>query len=345
MVILQDGRRFGSISGGCLEGDVCRKAWWFTEDRKPAVRVYDTSADDEVVWEFGLGCKGQVHLLFERVNDAGTAEMLRFLTSAGAARRPVVVATIIASGVAARVGDRLLFDADGVRGGSLAGSALESDVLAQVRECYLQQRSHLARLPGMEVFVESIAPALSLIVFGAGHDAQPLVRFAGELGWKVTVADGRANYATRERFPEASRVVVLDPKEPLRGIEVTRETAMVFLTHNYNQDLALLRHVLPLKPRYLGLLGPKSRAEELLAEVALPVTGIDVHAPIGLDLGSDAPVSIALAVVAEIQAVVCGRDGGKLRERQAPIHDPAIESGIADEQLAVSQESAICELS
>ena len=353
MLILADGRRIGSISGGCLEGDVCRKARWLTAGGKPAVRVYDTSSDDDAVWEFGLGCNGVVHVLFEGVGDSAPAEMLRFVADARNQRRAVVVATVVgvSDSAVAKLGARLLFDAGGIHGGSLAGSPLEAEVLAHSRECYLQQKSHLAHLAGdagasagCDVFVEWIGPPLALVIFGAGHDAQPLVRFAKELGWQVTVADGRANYATQERFPDADRVVVLDPKNPLLGIEVTRETAVVVMTHNYPQDAALLRHILPARPRYLGLLGPKSRTEDLLAEVALPVSGIDLHAPVGLDLGSDAPSSIALAVIAEMQAVLHGRAGGMLKHRHAPIHDATAESGVADRGVINKAEVALCEL-
>ena len=72
MLILPDGRRIGSISGGCLESDISRKAWWFTESGKPVVRVYDTSSDDDAVWEFGLGCNGVIHLMLERVSMPST---------------------------------------------------------------------------------------------------------------------------------------------------------------------------------------------------------------------------------------------------------------------------------
>jgi xanthine dehydrogenase accessory factor len=355
MLIFPDGRRIGSISGGCLEGDVCRKAWWFTEGGNPSVRVYDTSSEDDAVWEFGLGCNGVVHVLFERVGDRGADGMLRFVAAARTARRAVTVATVVgvADSSPVRLGDRLLFDAAGVRGGALAGSPLEAEVLAQARECFLRQKSHLAHLSrsaasgaagGYDVFLEWIGPPPALVVFGAGHDAQPLVRFAKEIGWHVTLADGRANYATPERFPDADRVVVLNRHNPLKGIEITRETAVVMMTHNYPLDAVLLRHILPAKPRYLGMLGPQSRTENLLEEVGMPVTGIDLHAPVGLDLGSDAPVSIALAIVAEIQAALHGRVGGMLKNRQGPIHDAALESGAADPNLASTKEAAACEL-
>jgi xanthine/CO dehydrogenase XdhC/CoxF family maturation factor len=347
MLILADGRRIGSISGGCLEGDVCRKAWWFTENGQPSVRVYDTSSEDDAVWEFGLGCNGIVHVLFERVGDAGTAEMLRFLGEARAARRPVTVATVIAAAERGpcRVGERLLFDGRGVQGGRLAGSPVAAEVVAQVRESFARQKNHLAHLEGCDVFVETVLPPQALVVFGAGHDAQPLVRMAAELGWQVTVADGRRSYATAERFPEAARVAVIDPREPLRGIEIDRDTAVVMMTHNFPQDAKLLPHILPRKPRYLGMLGPKSRTEDLFAEVGLPVTGIDVHAPVGLDIGSDLPEAIALSIVAEIQAFLENRSGRMLKHREGPIHDSVYESGQRSGRLVENTEIAICDLS
>lgn len=350
MLILPDGRRIGSISGGCLEGDVCRKAWWFTEGGQPSVRVYDTSSDDDAVWEFGLGCNGIVHVLFERVDDPSTSAMLGFLAESRRERRPATVATVIAvaEGAPCRVGDRLLFDGRGISanwgGGALAGSPVEQEVLAQVRESFVRQKNHLAHCEGFDVFIETVLPPQRLVVFGAGHDAQPLVRMAAELGWQVTVADGRRNYATAERFPAADAVVVIDPRDPMKGIAIDRDTAVVMMTHNYPQDAKLLPHILPARPRYLGMLGPKSRSEDLFAEVGLPLTGIDVHAPVGLDIGSDLPEAIALAIVAEIQAFLEHRQGGMLRLRQGPIHEAVLESGRSSANLVSLPETATCDL-
>jgi len=347
MLILPDGRRIGSISGGCLEGDVSKKAWWFTEGGKPSVRVYDTSAEDDAVWEFGLGCNGIVHVLFERIQDSSTQELLKFLKDSRARRVPVAVATVIGvtANSPANIGDRLLFDADGAQGGSLLGSSLEAELLASLRDAFLHGKTHLAHLASCDVLIEWVAAPVPVVVFGAGHDALPFVKFAKELGWNVTVADGRANYATAARFPDADNVVVIDPKQPLRGIEITRETIVVMMTHNYPQDVKLMQHILPAKPRYLGLLGPQSRAENLLEEVQLPLTGIDLHAPVGLDLGGDAPESIALAIVAEIQAVLNVRAGGMLKLRQGPIHAPVLETGTVTAAIELKKELAACDLS
>jgi len=210
MLILADGTRVGTVSGGCLENDVSRKAWWLTEGGHSVVRAYDTSSDDDVVWEFGLGCNGVIHVLFERLECRETQEMLNFLHNSRTARRGGVMATVVAAspGCPSCVGDRLLVESPGLCVGALARSPLESEIRPHISTCFLQQRSCLAHLPGCDVFVEWVGPPIPLIVFGAGHDAIPLVRFAKELGWHVTVADGRRAYATVARFPEADHVAL-----------------------------------------------------------------------------------------------------------------------------------------
>ncbi len=342
--ISPDGRRIGTVSGGCLESDVTKKAWWFTENGHAALRAYDTSSGDDAVWEFGLGCNGVVHVLFERMDSPDACDLTAFLAKNRSARRGAAVATVVGVKDASRaqLGQRLLVETSGAVGGSLKGSELEPEIADHASACCVCQRSFLAHLSDCDVFVEWVAAPVPLVIFGAGHDAIPMVKFAKELGWHVTVADGRANYAKRERFPDADQVVVLGREDVLAGIEITRETVVVFMTHNYPMDVVLAENILPYKPRYLGLLGPKSSGEKLLAEAAKPTRGVDVHAPVGLDIGAHTPEAIALSILAEIQASLAGRAGGMLKYRDAGIHEPAEETGAPG--IRPLTENAICEL-
>jgi len=335
MLILPDGRRIGCVSGGCLEGEIVRKAWWLTESGEPVVRLYDTTSEDDAVWEFGLGCNGVVHVMLERVNTAAACGTLEFLDTHRAARKAAVVATVVHSdGVSGvQVGDRLLVDESGAAGGSLSGSAMERQVSVHATEAFREKKSRLAHMHGADVFVEWIGPPLSLVVFGAGHDAIPLVNFATQLGWDVTVADGRPAYARTERFPGAGRVVGLPTCDPLLEVDIDTETAVVMMTHNYPLDALLLPRILPLRPRYLGLLGPRARGDRLFSELGLKQPGF-MHAPAGLDTGCDSPEAIALSIVAEIQAETNSRAGGKLKHRQEPIHTAACEVGAASPEHA-----------
>jgi xanthine/CO dehydrogenase XdhC/CoxF family maturation factor len=330
MLMIPDGRRIGCVSGGCLEGEIVKKAWWFTESGAPVVRLYDTRSEDEAVWEFGLGCNGVVHVMLERINTPAAAAMLDYLDIHRAQRKPVASATVIRTGDCSdiRVGDRLLLDESLTAAGSLSGSAIESQVLLHAAAALREKKSRLAHVGAIDVFVEWIGPPLSLVVFGAGHDAIPLVNFARQLGWDVTVADARSTYARRDRFPGADRVIVLAGGGALPELNIDRDTAVVVMTHNYPLDGLLVPQLLRLRPRYMGLLGPRARAERLFSELGLNQPPF-VHAPAGLDAGCDSPEAIALSIVAEIQAETNSRPGGKLKHRREPIHTAAYEVGLS----------------
>jgi xanthine dehydrogenase accessory factor len=344
MLLVPDGRRLGTISGGCLEGEISRKAWWFTAEGIPVVRVYDTTSDEDAVWEFGLGCNGIVQVMLERASSASARALFHFLRRNGS-ERPAVVATVVRSSMVV-AGERLFLGASGMPEGPLTKSKQIEAYAKQAFDAKSSRYVHLDNDPLLgdaEVFFEWIAPRQSLIIFGAGHDAAPVVRFAAELGWSVTVADCRPAYAKTDCFPEAERVIVMAQRDLLRDIVVTEDTAVVIMTHNYPLDGRLLPEILKYNPCYLGMLGPRNRAERLFDELNLdpPAT---VHAPVGLDIGCDTPAAIALSIVSEVQAALEHRQGGKLCHRRGPIHAPALETGAAGMQtLAESVRPAFCE--
>jgi xanthine/CO dehydrogenase XdhC/CoxF family maturation factor len=157
-------------------------------------------------------------------------------------------------------------------------TALGAIVLNDARAALSNNQSILKQyqLPGgnAEVFIEVIQPPLPLIIFGAGDDAKPVVRFAKELGWHVTVVDSRPAYATSERFPSADVLVVSRPKHIRERITIDPATVAVMMTHNYLQDQELLKTLLPSAVRYLGILGPKSRTQRLLRELLQQEVGL-----------------------------------------------------------------------
>ncbi|MEZ5353840.1 MAG: XdhC family protein [Bryobacteraceae bacterium] len=333
MLLVPDGRRIGTVSGGCLEGDIARKAWWFTGSGEPVVKVYDTTSDDEAVWEFGLGCNGVVHVLLERIANPSSREMLEFLDRARRSAGNAVVATVVRCRpeTIVRTGQRLLMRDGEPVGGDLAHSLAAAALSPHIRDAARTRQSCYVHpsepgLAGAEVFVEFVPRPQDLVVFGAGHDAIPVVEMAAALGWRVTVADGRPDYATPQRFPRATRVTVVRPSDPLDGIAITPETAVVMMTHSYPFDRGVLPVVVARQPRYIGLLGPSARAERLLRETGIPRPA-SLYAPVGLDIGCETPAAIAVAIIAEIQAVVHGRRGGMLNGRSTSIHSPVLETG------------------
>ncbi len=314
MLITGDGGRTGSISGGCLEGDVVKKAWWLTGETDAVVRVYDNTSDDDAVWAFGLGCNGVVHVLLERFG-AGTQplpiSLLEACRTAGG-----VLATVISG---EETGQKLAIFPDGSERREMARAVLADAVGTVACAVFESGKSQLTTVDDVEVFVEYIAPPLRLLVVGAGQDALPLMRFARELGWHVTVVDGRSHLARPERFPQADRVLTADLENPLGGLNVDAQTAAVIMSHSYEQDAAFMGALHPLELRYLGALGPRKRTERMLDELGYTARP-DLHSPVGLDLGADTSEEIALAIVSEIQATLKARPGGMLLHKPGPIH-------------------------
>ena len=339
MLIAADGQTVGSVSGGCLERDVLNQAQRVLQWNKPRVVTYDSMSDDDIVWEFNLGCNGIVDVLIEPLPYKGKADLLAFLADCLDHRQAGIVATVfgVEGPMKATIGNRLMLSEQqpaihDIRDDDLA-EAIRGDARLALESGTPKVTMYAMATGRADVFIEVIQPPVPLVIFGAGHDAVPLVRFAKELGWHVTVVDPRPGYATRTRFPLADTLIVCRPEEVYAHIKIQRCTVAVVMTHNYIHDAELLRTLLPSPLRYLGLLGPKRRAQRLLHEarekgVLLSESNLDlVYGPIGLDIGADTPEVIALAVVAEIQTVLAGRLGGMLRTREGPLHEqsPAVE--------------------
>ncbi len=333
MLICEDGNCVGAISGGCLESDIARKAAWWTADGRPALRVYDTSSE-EAAWEFGLGCNGVITVMLERLNRPETDEALTFIHARRAARESSVVATVIrAEGSAGvRLGDRLLWHAGAARGGAVMWSPLAGETADAAVCAHEERRSRLLHLESADVFVEFVPARQQLVIFGAGRDAIPVVTIAAEQGWNITVADGRPAYAKAARFPGADAVLRIPSDSDISDIAFDPGAVVLMMTHNYSQDGKLLPQILERRPRYLGMLGPRRRAESLFDEIGEDIRKWNVNAPAGLDLGGDSPAGIALSIVSEIQSVLAGRSGIALRWRSGPIHAAPAESGRAGSQ-------------
>jgi xanthine dehydrogenase accessory factor len=294
----------GTISGGCLESDVVRRAAWIARDRA-AMERYSTSFDDTSDIPFGLGCGGTVDLLFEPVAAPEGEALLRALEDSLTGREFKVVSFLPDDRRSLR---RVVFDAAGEI--VFASPELSQHKLDCARTM-TPGRAYQGR------FAERIEAPQRLFVLGAGDDAKPLVEMAALLGWTVIVADGRAQLATAERFPRAERVTVLRGGADTLG--AGHQDAAILMTHSYEQDRGLLTSLLPIAPAYLGLLGSRHRSSLLIAEAAAMLgRSVEdccerVFAPVGMDLGGDGPEAIALAIVAEVQAVASGRIGGSRR--------------------------------
>ena len=296
LIVTATGERVGSISGGCLEEDVLARAQTVAATGNPELVTYDTSSENDLVWGVGLGCHGVVQVLLEFI-PATPPAWVTTLAANLTIRRPTPLAVVW------RSSDPKL--------------PLGTRLAAELRP------------PSADaaVFRETLTPPPSLLIFGAGDDAQPLAQLAAPLGWSVTIADPRAAFATAGRFPSATRIVVAPAAELVARAAPEPNALAVVMTHHYIHDVPLLRDLLPLNLPYVGLLGPKKRADRILADLArdgftaTPAQRATLHAPVGLDLGAETPAEVALSILAEIRATLARRDARPLRDRTRPIHD------------------------
>lgn len=335
MLISQGGTSVGTVSGGCLEKDVIRKAWWLTDSGRPVVRSYTTGQDDDDLEDaelsFGLGCNGTVHILFEKIGQGHDSLLPSILRNVGSSGKPGAIATIIASDKYGdvSVGDRITIDDTGIRYDPSLDPVLykqiELDllkVLTTRRTTHYSYSNHSAGL--IEVLLEYVAAPRRLVIFGAGHDAIPLVAIAKLQGWRVYVVDARSHFARIERFPLADGVMCVSIDEPFNLSALIENSAVVIMTHSLSQDRHWLEKVLSCSPQYIGQLGPKYRTERLLGEISpAAINGATfptLHFPVGLDVGGDTPEAIALSISSEITAVFNDRQGGMLKHRASTIH-------------------------
>jgi xanthine dehydrogenase accessory factor len=234
-------------------------------------------------------------------------------------------------------GARMLVHPGGDTEGSLGNGELDELATDEALRAAAAERSGTVDLAnGVRVFVEVLVPPLRLLVCGAGHDAIPLVRYAGSLGWRVEVIDDRDAFLKPHRFPGATRFVKSEPIDAAESAGVDERSYVVVMSHNFLRDKDYLRSFLGTPAPYIGMLGPGARLERLLAE--LRREGFEpreedlsvVHGPAGLDLGGDGPEEVAWAIVGEVMAVRNRRSGGPLRDRKGPIHErPKSEEAVA----------------
>jgi len=282
MVVTRSGKMAGSVSNGCIEGTVFEEAQKVLKAGKPKLAAFGVA--DDVAFSVGLACGGHIEVFIQPL--AGVHEQLIKLLDEN---RPVTLRTDLVTGEAT------------VSEGTPSGS-------------------ELARRDG-DLFVEPFRRPAHLIIVGAIHIAIPLHRLAKLMGYRVTVIDARAKFATKERFPEADELIVAWPDEAASKLTLDNSAYIVILTHDPKFDLPALRSVLGKDVGYIGAIGSRKTNENRFA--ALRDEGFtedqlsQVHGPVGLDLGGRGAEETALGIMAEITAVRFGGSGTFMREVRA----------------------------
>ena len=359
MLVRTDGTRIGTISGGCLEDEVAEQSRACLESGVATVTVFEMGEDDHIMG-FGTGCGGDVHVLLEPIPAGKSSQALALTRQVHEERRPGLLATTI--GGDAPLGQYLLRFAEGSlpdsdsasistsegavsgvagRTGATSDSAIDARARTAIeravsrvreglssRETHSGDRSTISVEPdGHEILVKVIHPPIRLVVFGQGHDIGPVTALANHMGWRSTVVGSAGSEESARSFPDADdHIFLMHPDSVFEHVSLDAFSAAVVMSHNFERDVVLVRHLLSSAAPFVGVLGPAHRTTRLLDLIAESGTVLTdeqcsrLFGPVGLDLGSDTPEQIALSIISEIQATFSGRDGTSLRDRSGPIH-------------------------
>lgn len=305
-LIGDDGTSVGTVSGGCLDADLRQVALRVIESGRSERVEFDLTADDEAIWGWGVGCNGATDLLVE---PGETAAALADLVAAAGVETYCLVHPV----------------AD--PSGRTVVTAIDTSadpVTAEAISALHGGRHRATEIDGVRYLFEVVGAPPRLVVYGAGHDAAPVVAQAARLGFRTVVVDDRRQFLTAERFPEAHDLIHAEPGDLAKAIRPDAKTSVVLMSHNYLRDLDALRSLLGTDVTYIGALGPGERLERLLGDLGdagATVSDADLeklHGPAGLDIGAEGPTEIAWSVLAEVLAVNRGKDGGRLRDRKGP---------------------------
>lgn len=335
MLMTDDGRWTGAISGGCLEGDALRKARQAILQNKPSVVTYDTMTDENASkLGVGLGCNGIIDVLIEPMDYLhAQMDLMGVFKNFLQDRKRAAIATIfnVEESMQKGIGQRLIIDSQGRELSNidipLLKEKLRVDVLGALEDGHSMSKLYTVEKGRVEVSIEILHPSIELIIFGGGYDAAPVVKLGNMLGWQVTVTDDCIAHTGSKRFPGACQVLHAPRENVVEALPITPYTYTVLMSHNYAYDIAVLPHLLASDVQYIGILGPKKRYHKMLDELAqkgIPLGEEDqkrVYSPVGLDLGAETPDEIALSIISEIQAVHQGRKGGLLKEKNGYIHE------------------------
>jgi len=294
MLIREDGKRTGAVSGGCVEKEIIRQAQSIFSDDMPKMMVYDG--------RYRLGCEGVLYILIE----------------------PFVPSPAFLDAFNDVLNNRAQFNI-------VSTFTKEEGNHSDLGSFFIFGEEKFAVRPGVvldnkrTLFEQEMNPCFKLVIIGAEHDAVQLCSFASLAGWEVTIVAAAAEEKSINDFPGASLFLAEEP-EMLSIKLIDKQTAIVLMTHSYVRDLKYLLAIKKSRPIYLGLLGPTQRREKLLNEFIehypeVSDTFLDIiHGPAGLDIGAETAQEIALAILSEILSVTRNKEPIMLKNKQGRIH-------------------------
>jgi len=326
LLVTDDGRLAGSVSGGCVEGAAAEEIW--AARRTGRERVIRYGISDEQAWDVGLACGGTIDVLISPQVPVVAADAARETRDGRGDGRAIVTPLpddappaafgAHAPGQGSAPGAPLVVHDDGRLDGTLGDPALDAALVDAGREALAKGVSRTIELGGRQLFLEAYPVRPRLVVVGAVEVARSLVRLAKELGYETVVIDGRATFATEARFPDVDRLIVGWPDEVADEIGLGPADAVAVLTHDVKFDEPAIVAALARGCRYVGAVGSRKtqadRRARLLEAGVAPADLDRLRGPIGLDLGGRLPAETALAILSEVVAERRAGSGRPMRE-------------------------------
>ena len=305
MLMVSNGDMFGTVSGGCLEPDLYGWAEKVFETGDPLIHDYDLS--DTEIWSLGIGCKGNLQFLFLPIfpNDHQWNKVHHLLQQ--------------------EQGFTLVIDMDTGEltilveneGSNLQKDSIPSELINEARQSHANQtRAHVISFGHKRYLIDAVKKSEHLIIAGAGQDAIPLADLAHQTGFTVTVLDGRTHFNNEKRFPHATHITTHIEKHSNPSLS---NSWWVIMNHHQQKDEETLRLAIESKPKYIGVLGPTYRTNEMLHHIGYDITSGPIYSPLGLDLGAETMYEVAISIISELMSLRNGRAAQPLHGK-AKIH-------------------------
>lgn len=333
MLIREDGYWFGSVSGGCLEGDVIEKAKTVLKNNQTELFKYDTRQNAKNSFGMGYGCNGLLEILIEPIenNEANAAySLLREI-----ANYPNLqgLSTVFFSEneKAAHIGARHHSNGRSYIMHEELDKQIRKDLQEAVKSGEAKSKTYKIDGNKVKVLHEVFEPNINILIYGAVFHVVPFLRITNELGYNVHVTDSFEPIQPIWNFPNADEINLIDQEKSDHLIKTTPNLAIVFLTHNFFYIKEELPKVLKSDAPYVGILGSRKKTEKILREAEVNDEKYTheelakIHYPIGLDIGANTPEEIALSIIAEVRAFYAQRTGKPLKVFEGYIHKKNIE--------------------
>jgi xanthine dehydrogenase accessory factor len=320
MLIRADGDVVCALSGGCPQRDIAARAAVTIASGQAQIARYNRDSALDVLME--MGCGGELDVLIEPLANAADVCFLDAIAALRMRRGEGILATVFAIADTVVSRPRRMVIGDSIEWDDIGDAELRARVATLARTAAQSARALLHPIDSaqgtLQVLIEPLRPAHELTVIGINPAASALARVGAGLGWNIRMVDLALARGDVDLVPAGARIVLATPPELVAKANFDAHSSVVVMTFNIEHDIAWLRALTRTPVVYLGAIGSRERTARMRA--AIDGASAQLHAPAGLDLGSETPEEIAIAVAAEILACLNAREGGRLSRMSIPIH-------------------------